>query len=84
MEEANSKEARNKNDAGELVDTLNKVIYDVNLLIEKIKSLEGFKKSAEDGLSAVRAEIVDLKADSINHGNMHYPYCFRAFCVLMN
>ena len=40
-----SKTSEIKNNTSELIDTLNKVIYDVNLLIEKIKNLEDFKNS---------------------------------------
>ena len=55
----------NTNNARELIDTLNKVIYDVNLLIEKVKSLEEFKKLADREIFEMRADVVDLKADDI-------------------
>lgn len=63
MEKDNSKEAKNKNDAGEFVNTLNKVIYDVNLLMGKVKNLEEFKKFADKEIFGLRADDVDLKAD---------------------
>ena len=58
-------EISDKNNARELIDTLNKVIYDVNLLIEKVKSLEEFKKLADREIFEMRADVVDLKADDI-------------------
>ena len=56
-------EISNKNNASELIDTLNKVIYDVNLLMEKIKNLEEFKTFADKEIFEFRADTVDLKAD---------------------
>ena len=58
-------EISNKNNANELIDTINKVIYDVNLLMEKIKNLEEFKKFADKEIFEFRAELVDLKADDV-------------------
>jgi len=58
-------EISDKNNARELIDTLNKVIYDVNLLIEKVKSLEEFKKLADREIFEVRADTVDLKSDDL-------------------
>ena len=58
-------EISNKNNASEIVDTLNKVIYDVHLLMEKIKNLEEFKKLADKEIFELRAEIVNLKADDV-------------------
>lgn len=51
------------NNTTDLIDTLNKVIYDVNLLIEKVKNLEEFKKFADKEIFKVRSDVVDLKAD---------------------
>ena len=51
------------NNASELIDTLNKVIHDVNLLMEKVKNLEDFKKFADKEIFAVRVDDIDLKAD---------------------
>lgn len=64
MKNQNS-EIPNKNNASEIVDTLNKVIYDVNLLMEKVKNLEEFKKFADKEIFEFRAELVDLKADDV-------------------
>jgi len=58
-------EISDKNNAKEMIDTLNKVIYDVNLLIEKVKSLEEFKKLADREIFELRADTVDLKADDL-------------------
>lgn len=58
-------ETRNKNHPNELTDTLNKIIYDVNLLMEKVKNLEDFKKLADKEIFEFRADIVDLKADDV-------------------
>jgi len=58
-------EISDKNNARELIDTLNKVIYDVNLLIEKVKPLEEFKKMADREIFEIRADVVDLKADDV-------------------
>lgn len=52
-----------KDNKDELIDTLNKVIYDVNLLMEKIKKLEEFKKFTEDSVFEIRNDALDLKAD---------------------
>lgn len=60
-----SKEISNKNNASELIDTLNKVIYDINLLMEKVKNLEEFKKFADKEIFEFRADAVDLKADDV-------------------
>lgn len=48
-----------------MIDTLNKVIFDVNLLMEKVRNLEDFKKFADKEIFQVRAHDVDLKADDI-------------------
>ena len=56
-------EISNKNNTSELIDTLNKVIYDVNLLMEKVKNLEEFKRLADKEIFQVRADDIDLKAD---------------------
>ena len=58
-------EISNKGNASELIDTLNKVIYDVNLLMDKVKNLEDFKKFADKEIFEFRAELVDLKADDV-------------------
>ncbi|MEK9182441.1 MAG: hypothetical protein AAB781_02515 [Patescibacteria group bacterium] len=63
MEKGNSKET--ENDTTELIDTLNKVIYDVNLLMEKVKNLEEFKKFADKEIFEFRADDVDLKAGDV-------------------
>lgn len=63
MKKDNQKEAENNNTT-KLIDTLNKVIYDVNLLIGKITTLEEFRKLSESRLSEIRADMVDLKADN--------------------
>lgn len=63
MERVNSKKNQNNNDTGELIDTLNKIIYDVNLLMEKMRDMEKFKKYADKEIFEVRADTVDLKAD---------------------
>lgn len=62
MKKDNSKETKNNNTI-ELIDTINKVIYDVNLLMEKVKNLEEFKKFADKEIFEFRADDVDLKAD---------------------
>ncbi len=54
-----------KNDASEMIDTLNKVIYDVNLLIEKVKNLEKFKELADKEIFKTRGDVVDLRADDV-------------------
>lgn len=64
MEKTDSKEERNTNNVSELISLLNKVIFDVNLLIEKVKSLENFKKLAGEEIFEIRADVVDLKADN--------------------
>lgn len=58
-------EISNKNNADGLIDTLNKVIYDVNLLIEKVKNLEKFNELADKEIFAVRADDIDLKSDDV-------------------
>ncbi|MBM2818003.1 MAG: hypothetical protein HW401_593 [Parcubacteria group bacterium] len=58
-------EISDKDDARELINTLNKVIYDVNLLIEKVRPLEEFKKFADREIFEVRADVVDLKSDDL-------------------
>lgn len=63
MKKDNLKETKNNNNTIELIDTLNKIIYDVNLLMEKVKNLEDFKKFADKEIFQVRADDVDLKAD---------------------
>ena len=55
----------NKDNPSELIDTLNKVIYDVNLLMEKVKNLEDFKKFADKEIFEFRADVVDLKSDDV-------------------
>ena len=60
-----SKTSEIKNNTSELIDTLNKVIYDVNLLIEKNKNLEDFKKFADKEIFEFRADVVDLKSDDV-------------------
>ena len=62
MENQDSEITKKTNNA-ELIDTLNKVIYDVNLLMEKVKNLEDFKKFADKEIFEFRADNVDLKAD---------------------
>lgn len=48
-----------------MIDTLNKVIYDVNLLMEKVKNREEFKKFADKEIFEFCADVVDLKADDV-------------------
>ncbi|MBU6431090.1 MAG: hypothetical protein KGJ58_02315 [Patescibacteria group bacterium] len=64
MKNQNS-EISNKDNLSELIDTLNKVICDVNLLMEKVKNLEEFKNFADKEIFQVRADDVDLKADDV-------------------
>lgn len=51
------------NNATDLIDTINKIIYDVNLLMEKVKNFEDFKRLADKEIFQVRADDVELKAD---------------------
>ena len=55
-------EISNKNNASEIVDTLNKVIYDVHLLMEKIKNLEEFKKLADKEIFELRRRDSELES----------------------
>lgn len=63
MKKNNLKEVEKSIDTADLIDTLNKVIYDVNLLMDKVKNLEEFKKFADKEIFEFRADAVDLKAD---------------------
>lgn len=56
-------EVLKNNNVGELIDALNKIIYDVNLLMQKVKNLEDFKKFADKEIFSVRVDDIDLKAD---------------------
>lgn len=64
MKNKNS-EISNNDNKNEFIDTLNKVIFDVNLLIEKIKALEDLNNSADREIFKSRDDIVDLKADDV-------------------